>query len=46
MRLEKARLENEQSVFFDAIIPNDHLEKAHQFLNQLMESHGYPIRKS
>ena len=46
MRLEKARLENEQSVFFDAIIPNDHLEEAHQFLNQLMESHGYPIRKS
>ena len=46
MRLEKARLENEQSVFFDAIIPNDHLEEAHQFLNQLMESHGYPVRKS
>ncbi len=46
MRLEKARLENEQAVFFDAIIPNDHLEEAHQFLNQLMESHGYPVRKS
>ena len=46
MRLEKARLENEQSVFFDAIIPNDHLEEAHHFLNQLMESHGYPVRKS
>ena len=46
MRLEKARLENEQAVFFDAIIPNDHLEEAHQFLNQLMETHGYPVRKS
>jgi guanylate kinase len=46
MRLEKALLENEQAVFFDAIIPNDHLEEAHQFLNQLMESHGYPVRKS
>ena len=46
MRLEKARLENEQAVFFDAIIPNDHLEEAHQFLNLLMESHGYPVRKS
>ena len=46
MRLEKALLENEQAVFFDAIIPNDHLEEAHQILNQLMESHGYPVRKS
>jgi guanylate kinase len=46
MRLEKALLENEQAVFFDAIIPNDHLEEAHQFLNQLMENHGYPVRKS
>ena len=46
MRLEKARFENEQAVFFDAIIPNDHLEEAHQFLNQLMETHGYPVRKS
>lgn len=46
MRLEKARLENEQAGFFDAIIPNDHLEEAHQFLNQLMETHGYPVRKS
>jgi guanylate kinase len=46
MRLEKARLEMEQAVFFDAIVPNDHLEVAYEFLNQLMERHGYPVRKS
>ena len=46
MRLEKARLEMEQAVFFDAIVPNDRLEEAYQFLDQLMESHGYPVRRS
>jgi len=46
MRLEKARLEMEQAVFFDAIVPNDRLEEAYQFLDQLMERHGYPVRRS
>jgi len=43
MRLEKARLELEQAVNFDAIVPNDDLAIARQFLKRLLESHGYRI---
>jgi len=46
MRLEKARLEIAESVFFDEVIPNDDLRIAQQVLLDLFQKAGYsPINR-